>query len=143
MSRLTVNQRHRSVAVGPPRDYLRRLMPSPPTFLRLVCAALVAVAVLGVASGSALAAYPPTKPPVKAKCFISTIVERRVAVSCTAPKANAGKSCSLVIKKTVVARGKLNKNGKWLARFFARTLLTRGTTITFLVQGATAATIRV
>ena len=103
---------------------------------------MVAVAVLGAATGSALAAYPPTKPPVKAKCFISTIVERRVAVSCAAPKASAGKSCSLVIKKTVVARGKLNKNGKWFARFFARPA-DPWHDDTFLVQGATAATIRV
>jgi hypothetical protein len=143
MPRRTVNDRHRSVAVSLSRVYRRWLMPSSSTFLRLAFVAVATVAVLGVASGSALAAYPPTNPPVKGKCFISTIVERRVAVSCSAPKANAGKSCSLVIKKVVVARGKLNKNGKWLARFFARTLLTRGTTITFRVQGAAAAIIRV
>jgi hypothetical protein len=118
-------------------------MSGSPTFLRLTCTAVVALAVLGAASGSALAAYPPNKPPVKGKCVISTIVEHRVAVSCAAPKANVGKSCSLVIKKVVVARGKLDKNGKWVARFFVRTLLTRGTTITFMVQGSTAATIRV
>jgi hypothetical protein len=118
-------------------------MPTSPTSLRLACAAVVAFVVAGAASGSALAAYPPRKPTVQAKCFISTIVERRVAVSCAAGKGNAGKSCSLLIKKNIVARGKLDKNGKWLARFFARTRLTRGTTITFRVQGATAATIRI
>jgi hypothetical protein len=118
-------------------------MPSLSAFLRLACAAVVAVVVLGAASGSALAAYPPTNPPPKATCFISTIVERRVAVSCAAGRVRAGKSCSLMIKKNVVARGKIDKNGRWLARFVIKNLLTRGTTITFRVQGATAATIRV
>jgi hypothetical protein len=138
-----MNQGHWSVAVSPLRDYLRRLMPNSPSLLRFASAAVIAVAVLGAASGSALAAYPPTKPPPRATCSISTIVEHRVAVSCVAGKVRAGKSCSLVIKKSVVARGRVDKNGRYFARFAVKTLLTRGTRIVFVVQGATAATIRV
>jgi hypothetical protein len=110
--------------------------------LRLVVAAGVLAAFL--AAGMAQAAYPPgggSAP--KAKCSISTIVNRRVAVSCNASKAQVGKRCSLKVRTSIVARGKVGKDGRYAARFTVAKLLTRGTKIFFLVEGKTAATVRV
>jgi hypothetical protein len=109
----------------------------------LACTAAIGLLYLAQSAGSALAAYPPVKPSPRATCFISTIVGRRVAVSCTAGKARAGKGCSLVIKKTVVARGRISRDGRYFARFTVGTLLTRGTKILFRIQGKPVVTLRV
>jgi hypothetical protein len=102
----------------------------------LVCAAATA--------GSAFAAYPPGKGPApKAKCSISTIVNRRVAVLCNAGAVRAGKRCAVRVKTVVVARGKVGKGGRYFAQFTVKTLLARGTRINFLVEGKTVASLRV
>ena len=110
----------------------------------LVAVAVVSGIILALGFGSARAAYPPgggSAP--KAKCSISTIVNRHVAVSCNAGKKLAGKRCSLKIRTRIVARGKVGKDGRYAARFSVPKLLTRGTKIVFLVDGKTAATMRV
>lgn len=108
-----------------------------------VSTALSALALAAVA-GSALAAYPPGKPPPpRARCAISTIVDRRVAISCNAGKARAGEACSISLRKTIVARGRVSKNGLFFARFAVPTYLTRGTVISFVVLGKIVATLRV
>ena len=119
-------------------------MTEPRAVKLLVAVAVVSGFLLAVGTGPALAAYPPGGgSPPKAKCSISTIVNRRVAVSCNAGKRQVGKRCSLKIRATVVARGTVGKDGRYAARFTVRSLLTRGTRILFLVNGKTAATIRV
>ena len=95
-------------------------------------------------AGSAFAAYPPIKGPApKAKCSISTIVNRRVAVLCNAGAVRAGKPCAVRVKTVIVARGKVGKGGRYFTRFTVKTLLARGTRINFLVEGKTVATLRV
>jgi hypothetical protein len=114
------------------------------TASRLVVPAVVLSMFLTAAAGTARAAYPPGPGPApKAKCSISTIVNFRVAVSCNAGKALAGKPCSLKVGTKIVARGKVRKDGRYAARFTVSRLLTRGTKIVFAVGGKTAATIRV
>jgi hypothetical protein len=109
--------------------------------LQLLVVFLVSAA---ATAGSAFAAYPPGKGPApKARCSISTIVDRRVALLCNAGAARVGKGCSVRVKTVVVARGKVGKGGRYFARFTVRTLLARGTRIHFLVEGKTVATLRV
>jgi hypothetical protein len=109
----------------------------------LVAVAGVSVLAAAVGLSSALAAYPPKpKPLPRVTCRISTIVDRRVAVSCNAGRARAGKRVAIQIGKKIVARGVVAKNGRYFARFTLRTRLTRGTRIRFLVAGKLAATIR-
>jgi hypothetical protein len=116
----------------------------PRTFRRSAAAIAIASAAAAATAGSAFAAYPPIKPkPPRAKCSISTIVDRRVAMSCNAGKARAGKRCAIKVKKTIVARGRVAKNGRYSARFIVPKLLMRGTTILFMVEGKTVATLRV
>jgi hypothetical protein len=106
---------------------------------------VVAVAVLAVLvfAGTALAAYPPVPPkPPRAKCAISTIINRRVAILCNAGRARAGKRASIKIGKLIVARGLVRRDGFYLARFTLRKRLTRGTMIRFLVAGRIVATVR-
>jgi hypothetical protein len=115
--------------------------------LRRLLAIGAAIAVLVAAAGvsSAPAAYPPGKPKPglpRATCRICTIVDRRVAISCNAGRARAGKRASIQIGKKIVARGVVARNGRYLARFTLRTRLTRGTRIRFLVAGKVVATIR-
>ena len=111
---------------------------------RLLIPAVVVSVFVAAAAGTARAAYPPGPGPApKAKCSISTIVNFRVAVSCNAGKAFAGKPCSLKVRTKIVARGKVGKDGRYATRFTVSTLLTRGTKIVFAVGGKTAATIRV
>jgi hypothetical protein len=112
--------------------------------LPLLVVVTCGLAVCLVTASSTRAAYPPgggTRP--TAKCSISTIVNRRVAVSCNAGKRLAGRRCSLKIRASIVARGKVGKDGRYAARFTVPRLLTRGTKILFLVDGKTAATMRV
>ena len=111
--------------------------------LAVACATAVLCALAGVTS--ALAAYPPGKPKPgvpRATCRISTIVDRRVAISCNAGRVRAGKLASIKIGNKVVARGKVAKTGRYFARFTLRTRLTRGTRIQFLVAGKIVASIR-
>ena len=90
-------------------------------------------------------AYPPGKPPPppRARCSISTIVDRRVAISCNAGRARAGKPGAIRIGGTIVARGTVGKDGRYFARFQLRTRLIRGTKVLFLVGGKVVATLRV
>ena len=100
------------------------------------------LAVLAFA-GAALAAYPPVKPkPPRARCAISTIVDRRVAIVCNAGKARARKACAIRIGSKTVAHGVVGRDGGYVARFTLRSRLTRGTLIRFLVAGKIVATIR-
>jgi hypothetical protein len=115
--------------------------------LRRLLALTGATVLLAVTAGvgSAHAAYPPKpkpKPLPRATCRISTIVDRRVAIACNAGRVRAGKLASIKIGKKIVARGRVAKNGRYLARFTLRTRLTRGTRIRFLVAGKIVATIR-
>jgi hypothetical protein len=115
--------------------------------LRRPLAVGAAIAVLAAAAGvsSALAAYPPGKPKPglpRATCRISTIVDRRVAISCNAGRARAGKRVAIQIGKKIVARGVVAKTGRYFGRFTLRTRLTRGTRIRILVAGKLVATIR-
>ena len=111
---------------------------------RLAAVISITVICAAVSAGAALAAYPPKKgPPPRAKCSISTIVDRRVAMSCNAGAARAGKKCAFVVNKKVVARGTVAKDGHFSARFTAPTLLTRGTRILFVVDGKTLVSVRV
>ena len=107
-----------------------------------IAATAISLLSLSTIAGSAHAAYPPGKPvPPRVRCAISTIVDRRVAVSCNAGKARAGKPCSIAVRKAIVARGKVGSDGRYFARFTLPSLLTRGTMIFFLVQGKTVATL--
>lgn len=111
--------------------------------LAVACATATLAATAGVSP--ALAAYPPGKPKPgvpRATCRISTIVDRRVAISCNAGRARAQQRAAIMIRKKIVARGKVAKTGRYFARFTLRTRLTRGTLIRFLVSGKIVATIR-
>jgi hypothetical protein len=111
---------------------------------RVVGSVAASLLVIGGTAGVALAAYPPVKGPApKAKCSISTIIDRRVAMSCAAGKVRAGMPATFIVKKKVVARGRIARDGRFAARFTAPTLLTRGTNILFNVQGKTLFTVRV
>jgi hypothetical protein len=111
---------------------------------RFAAAASIVALWGAVLAGGALAAYPPHKGPLpKAKCAISTIVDRRVAMSCNAGTPRAGKPCSFVVDRSVVARGRVARNGRYSARFTTPTLLRRGTHILFVVQGKTLVSVRV
>jgi hypothetical protein len=110
----------------------------------VVAATAISLLSLSAIAGSAHAAYPPGKPVLpRVRCAISTIVDRRIAVSCNAGKARAGKPCSITLRRTTVARGKVGNDGRYFTRFTVPSLLTRGTMIFFLVQGTTVATLRV
>jgi hypothetical protein len=112
----------------------------------LIVAAAIWLVSAAATVGSALGAYPPGpgKGSVpKAKCLISTIVGRRVAVLCNAGATRVGKRCSIRVRTVVVARGKVGKGGRYFARFTVKTLLARGTRINFVVEGKTVATLRV
>ena len=111
------------------------------TVRRLVVIA-AALAVLAFA-GAALAAYPPVKPrPPRARCAISTIVDRRVAIVCNAGKMRARRPCAIRIGLKTVAHGVVGRDGRYVARFTLRSRLTRGTLIRFLVAGKIVTTIR-
>jgi hypothetical protein len=113
------------------------------TARRLVVVA-VALTVFAFATDAALAAYPPVPPkPPRARCSISTIVDRRVAILCNAGRARARKRASIKIGTRIVAHGVVSRNGLYLARFTLRKRLIRGTRIQFLVAGKVVATIRV
>jgi hypothetical protein len=108
--------------------------------LLVVAAAIVAIA---AAARVALAAYPPVPPrPPRARCRISTIVDRRIAIICNAGQARARKRCAIQIGTKVVVRGVVRRNGLYVARFTLRTRLTRGTRIRFLVEGKVVAALR-
>jgi len=112
---------------------------------RLLLLAAAAAATLAAAlwAGSALGAYPPVPPrPPRARCRISTIVDRRIAIICNAGLARARKHCSIQIGSRTVVRGVVGRNGLYIARFLLRTRLTRGTLIRFLVGGKVVATVR-
>jgi hypothetical protein len=85
----------------------------------------------------------PCPPATRVACSVGSIVGRRIAVSCTAGTVRAGKSCSLKVRKTIVSRGTVGKNGKYSARFNVATPLTRGTRIFFLVGGKTLTSVSV
>ena len=92
---------------------------------------------------AASTAYPPVKgPPPRTTCRISTIVDRRVAISCSVGRARAHKRYVVQIGRTTVARGIVAVTGRFFARFTLKSRLTRGTRIRFLVAGRLVATIR-
>jgi hypothetical protein len=113
-------------------------------FSRLLATAVAAAALAAAfGAGSALAAYPPIPPkPPRAKCAISTIVDRRVSIICNAGRLRARHRAAIRIGTTIVARGLVGKTGLYVARFRLRKRLTRGTLIRFLVDGKIVATIR-
>lgn len=109
----------------------------------LVAVAVAATLAAAVGTGTAFAAYPPVPPkPPRARCSISTIVDRRVAILCNAGRVRARKPCSIRIGTRIVAHGLVAKTGLYLARFTLRKRLTRGTLIRFFVAGKIVATIR-
>ena len=81
--------------------------------------------------------------PPRVRCSIGSIVGRNIAVSCNAGKSRAGRRWAILVRKTIVARGKVGKGGRYSTRFTVQTLLARGTKINFLVEGKTVATLRV
>jgi hypothetical protein len=108
----------------------------------VVVAALSMLAAL-CAAEVARAAYPPVPPkPPRAKCAISTIVDRRVAIICNAGRPRARHRAAIRIGTTIVSHGVVGKTGLYVARFRLRKRLTRGTLIRFLVDGKIVATIR-
>jgi hypothetical protein len=110
---------------------------------RRFCLVAACALAFAVAADAALAAYPPVPPkPPRARCSISTIVDRRVAIICNAGRARARKPCSIRIGRRIVAHGVVNRTGVYIARFTLRSRLTRGTLIRFLVAGKIVATIR-
>ena len=125
-------RRSRMSARRPPRTLLAA------TTISVLCA--VAPAEPAFAASTA---YPPVKrPPPRTTCRISTIVDRRVAISCSVGRARARKRYAVQIGRAIVARGTVARNGRIFARFTLRTRLTRGTRIRFLVAGRLVATIR-
>ncbi len=64
-------------------------------------------------------------------------------MSCNAGKSRVGRRWSILVRKTIVARGKVGKGGRYSTRFTVQTLLARRTKINFLVEGKTVATLRV
>ena len=110
---------------------------------RLLAATSVFVVLGGVTATAAFAYPPPKLPPPQARCLLSTIVGRRVAIICNAGVRRAGKRCSIAVARRTVARGRIGKNGVYSTRFIVPTLLTRGTKIFFLVEGTTLASVRV
>ena len=104
---------------------------------------LLAAVALAVPALAAPTAYPPVPPkPPRAKCAISTIVDRRVAIICNAGRARARHRAAIRIGTTTVSRGLVGRTGVYIARFRLRKRLTRGTLIRFLVDGKIVATIR-
>jgi hypothetical protein len=105
---------------------------------------LLAAGAPAVPARAAPTAYPPGKPPPppRVRCSISTIVDRRVAISCNAGRARAGKPGAIRIGGKIVARGTVGKDGRYFARFQLRSRLVRGTKILFLVGGKVVATLR-
>jgi hypothetical protein len=115
------------------------------SFRPLLVVAAVALALAAtLGARSAHAAYPPLPPkPPRAKCAISTIVDRRVSIICNAGRVRARHRAAIQIGKSMVARGTVPKTGLYVARVTLRKRLTRGTLIRFLVDGKIVATIRV
>jgi hypothetical protein len=111
--------------------------------VRRFCLVTACALAFAAAADDALAAYPPVPPkPPRARCSISTIVDRRVAIICNAGRARSRKPCSIRIGSRIVAHGLVSRNGLYVARFTLRSRLTRGTLIRFLVAGKVVATIR-
>jgi hypothetical protein len=115
----------------------------------VVRSAVTAICLLAVAAAVAFparaapTAYPPLPPkPPRAKCAISTIVNRRVSIICNAGRLRARHRAAIRIGKTIVARGVVPKTGLYVARFRLKSRLTRGTLIRFLVDGKIVATVR-
>jgi hypothetical protein len=109
----------------------------------LVAAAAAVMLAAAVAVRPAVAAYPPVPPkPPRARCAISTIVDRRVSIICNAGRLRARHRAAIRIGKTIVARGVVGRTGLYVARFRLRRRLVRGTLIRFLVDGKIVATIR-
>ena len=81
--------------------------------------------------------------PPRVRCLIYSIVGRHVVMSCNAGKVRAGKRCAIAVRKTIVARGRVGKDGRYFARFMVPSRLTRGTMIFFLVEGKQVASLRV
>ena len=116
-------------------------------FLRLLAVVTAISLPTAVAlAGSAFAAptaYPPVPPrPPRARCAISTIVDRRVAIICNAGRLRAHHRAAIRIGNTIVAHGFVGATGLYVARFTLRTRLVRGTLIRFLVLGRIVATLR-
>lgn len=115
----------------------------PRTLLAAIAISVLCAVAPAGPSFAAPTAYPPVKrPPPRTTCRISTIVNRRVAISCSVGLARARKHYAVQIGRTTVARGLVAANGRFLARFTLKTRLTRGTRIRFLVAGRLVATIR-
>ena len=111
---------------------------------RSLVVAAVAVTIFAFATDAALAAYPPLPPkPPRARCSISTIVDRRIAILCNAGKARARRRAAIKIGTRIVAHGLVGRNGLYLARFTLRKRLVRGTRIQCLVERKIVATSRV
>jgi hypothetical protein len=111
--------------------------------LRRLIVVAAAIVVLVAAARTALAAYPPVPPrPPRARCRISTIVDRRIAIICNAGRSRARKRAAIQIGTRIVVRGVVGRNGLYVARFTLRTRLTRGTRIRFLVEGKVVAALR-
>ena len=113
---------------------------------RQLMVAVIASAALAATVGvsSALAAYPPVPPkPPRARCAISTIVDRRVSIICNAGRVRWRHRAAIQIGKAIVARGIVGKTGLYVARFTLRRRLVRGTLIRFLVDGKVVTIVRV
>ena len=121
-------------------------MSTPRSFRTLLAAIAISVLCAAASAGPSFAAstaYPPVRPPPpRTTCRISTIVDRRVAISCSVGRVRARKRYAVQIGRAIVARGTVATNGRIFARFTLRTRLTRGTRIRFLVAGRLVATIR-
>jgi len=108
-----------------------------------LCVGIAICLVAAAGASSALAAYPPVPPkPPRAKCAISTIVDRRVSIICNAGQTRWRHRAAIRIGTTIVAHGTVGRTGLYVARFTLRKRLTRGTLIRFLVDGKILTTIR-
>jgi hypothetical protein len=122
-----------------PRDFRRAYV----GWSAVTAACMLIEVALAVPALAAPTAYPPVPPkPPRAKCAISTIVDRRVAIICNAGRLRARHRAAIRIRKTIVARGVVGTTGVYVARFRLRQRLTRGTQIQFLVDGKVVARVR-
>ena len=82
-------------------------------------------------------------PPPRIRCTLGSIVETSVVLRCTSGPARAGQSWTILLSRTVLARGKFDRKGHVLSRFKVPGSVRHGTIFLFRVAGYTEAIVRV
>ena len=109
---------------APPEDEYAAVFPDTPgrdRYLRAVCRRVRRAVVCGIDRVST-----GEPPPPRTTCRISTIVDRRVAISCSVGRVRARKRYAVQIGRAIVARGTVATNGRIFARRTLRSRLTPG-----------------